>query len=90
MRPESGIERDAVIHLLNSRKIGTRLLFGGNLLRQPAYRDINKRVIGSLPNSDYVTNNVFWIGVYPGLSDAMLEYMVSSLHEVAKAKCAAL
>jgi len=90
VRPESGIERDAVIHLLNSRKIGTRLLFGGNLLRQPAYRDINKRVIGSLPNSDYVTNNVFWIGVYPGLSDAMLEYMVSSLHEVAKAKCAAL
>ncbi len=84
VRPESGVERDAVIHLLNSRKIGTRLLFGGNLLRQPAYRDIAKRVIGDLPNSDYVTKNVFWVGVYPGLTEAMLNYVVESLQEAAK------
>ncbi len=90
VRPESGIERDAVIHFLNSRKIGTRLLFGGNLLRQPAYRDINKRVIGDLSTSDYVTRNVFWIGVYPGLTEEMLQYMLMCLHEVGKTRCAAL
>src|SRR5208283_1724190 len=62
VRPESGLKRDDVIRQLNFQKIGTRLLFGGNLLRQPAYRDIEKRVIGDLPNSDLITDNVFWIG----------------------------
>ena len=82
VRPESGLERDEVIRFLNSRKIGTRLLFGGNLLRQPAYRDIEKRIIGDLPNSDFITKNVFWIGVYPGLTKPMLDYVVESLSEV--------
>jgi CDP-6-deoxy-D-xylo-4-hexulose-3-dehydrase len=82
VRPESGLERDQVIRFLNSRKIGTRLLFGGNLLRQPAYREIEKRIIGDLSNSDFITNNVFWIGVYPGLTESMLDYVVESLHEV--------
>lgn len=82
VRPESGLERDEVIRFLDSRKIGTRLLFGGNLLRQPAYRDIEKRVIGDLPNSDFITHNVFWVGVYPGLTKPMLDYVVESLHEV--------
>ena len=87
VRPESGLERDEVIRFLDARKIGTRLLFGGNLLRQPAYREIEKRVIGDLPNSDFITNNVFWIGVYPGLTEPMLDYIVESLHEVAS-QCA--
>jgi len=87
--PESGLERDKVIQFLDSRKIGTRLLFGGNLLRQPAYRDIEKRVIGDLHNSDFITNNVFWIGVYPGLTKPMLDYVVESLTEVSR-QCAAL
>lgn len=82
VRPESGLERDEVIRFLNSRKIATRLLFGGNLLRQPAYRDIEKRTIGDLPNSDFITKNVFWIGVYPGLTKPMLDYVVESLSEV--------
>jgi len=89
VHPESGLERDEVIRFLNSRKIGTRLLFGGNLLRQPAYRDIERRVIGDLPNSDFVTNNVFWIGVYPGLTKPMLDYVVESLNEVSS-RCAVL
>jgi CDP-6-deoxy-D-xylo-4-hexulose-3-dehydrase len=88
VRPESGLDRGDVLRLLNSRKIGTRLLFGGNLLRQPAYQDIDKRVIGDLPNSDFVTQNVFWIGVYPGLTKPMLDYMVESLSEVSS-QCAA-
>ena len=85
VRPEAGLERDEVIRFLNARKIGTRLLFGGNLLRQPAYREIEKRVIGELPNSDFITSNVFWIGVYPGLTRPMLDYVVESLNEVARA-----
>ncbi|WP_263351564.1 lipopolysaccharide biosynthesis protein RfbH [Acidicapsa acidisoli] len=87
VRPESGLERDEVIRFLNGRKIGTRLLFGGNLLRQPAYRDIEKRVVGDLPNSDFITHNVFWIGVYPGLTQPMLDYVVESLNEVSS-RCA--
>ena len=83
VRPEAPLKRDEVIRFLNSRKIGTRLLFGGNLLRQPAYKDIEKRVIGDLPISDFITDHVFWIGVYPGLTRPMLDYVVESLHEVA-------
>jgi CDP-6-deoxy-D-xylo-4-hexulose-3-dehydrase len=85
--PKSGLNRDEVIRELNSRKIGTRLLFGGNLLRQPAYRDIEKRVIGELTNSDFITANVFWIGVYPGLTKPMLDYVVESLSEISS-RCA--
>jgi CDP-6-deoxy-D-xylo-4-hexulose-3-dehydrase len=81
VRPESGVRRDELVRFLNSRQIGTRLLFGGNLLRQPAYRDIEKRVIGDLPNSDFVTSQVFWIGVYPGLTPQMLDYVVESIAE---------
>jgi CDP-6-deoxy-D-xylo-4-hexulose-3-dehydrase len=83
VRPESGFSRDEVIRFLNARMFGTRLLFGGNLLRQPAYRDIDKRIVGNLANSDFVTDNVFWVGVYPGLTKPMLDYMVESLAEAA-------
>ena len=64
---------------LNAAGIGTRLLFGGNLLRQPAYRDVPHRVVGSLANTDFVTDHVFWIGVYPGLTDEMLDFMIEQL-----------
>jgi CDP-6-deoxy-D-xylo-4-hexulose-3-dehydrase len=82
VRPESGLTRDKVITHLNAAKIGTRLLFGGNLLRQPAYLDSNFRQVGALPNTDYVMNNVFWIGVYPGLTEPMIDYIIDSLHQV--------
>jgi CDP-6-deoxy-D-xylo-4-hexulose-3-dehydrase len=90
VKPESGLTRDKVTRYLESRKIGTRLLFGGNLVRQPAYKDVEYRVVGDLKNTDYVMNNVFWIGVYPGLNDSMLQHMLSSLSEVARGQCAAL
>jgi CDP-6-deoxy-D-xylo-4-hexulose-3-dehydrase len=83
VKPESGLTRDKVTHYLESRKIGTRLLFGGNLTRQPAYADVEYRIVGDLKNTDYVMNNVFWIGVYPGLNDSMIEHMLNSLREVA-------
>jgi CDP-4-dehydro-6-deoxyglucose reductase, E1 len=90
VKPESGLTRDMVTRYLESRKIGTRLLFGGNLVRQPAYKDVEYRVIGDLKNTDYIMNNVFWIGVYPGLNDSMLQHMLQSLGEVARRQCAVL
>lgn len=89
VRPESGLSRNDVVRFLESRKIGTRLLFAGNLIRQPAYQGIDKRVVGDLRNSDFVMDNVFWIGVYPGLRPEMLEYMAESLTEATMSCCAA-
>ena len=68
--------RDLIDHL-ESRKVATRLLFGGNLTRQPAYEDLEFRMVGGLPNSDVVMERSFWIGVYPGLTEEMLAYVVS-------------
>jgi CDP-6-deoxy-D-xylo-4-hexulose-3-dehydrase len=72
-----------LIEFLNGRKIGTRQLFGGNLVRQPAYADLNYRVVGDLPTSDRVMNQAFWIGVYPGLTPAMLDYVLETINEIA-------
>jgi CDP-6-deoxy-D-xylo-4-hexulose-3-dehydrase len=86
VRPESGLKRDSVIRGLEQRKIGTRLLFGGNLLRQPAYLHSEYRKIGELPNSDYIMHNVFWIGVYPGLTAEMIDYVIDTFHDIAANK----
>ena len=75
-----GSRRD-LLKALDQRKIGTRLLFGGNLLRQPAYRDVPHRVVGSLERSDEVTERTFWLGVYPGLTEPMLDYVAESLRQ---------
>ncbi|MCU1225282.1 MAG: DegT/DnrJ/EryC1/StrS aminotransferase [Edaphobacter sp.] len=90
VRPESGLTRDFIVRTLEQKKIGTRLLFGGNLTRQPAYKNANFRVVGDLKNSDYIMNNVFWIGVYPGLSEEMIDYIAASLCEAAESKCVVL
>ena len=79
VREEAGIERNAVIAGLEQAKIATRLLFAGNLLRQPAYRDIPHRVVGELTNADRVMNQTFWIGVYPGLGEPQLAYVIETL-----------
>jgi CDP-6-deoxy-D-xylo-4-hexulose-3-dehydrase len=80
VRPGAPFTRNQVVYTLEEHKIATRLLFGGNLVRQPAYRDQNYRVAGPLANSDFVMNNVFWIGVYPGLTAPMLDYVIETFH----------
>jgi CDP-6-deoxy-D-xylo-4-hexulose-3-dehydrase len=84
VRPEAGLTRDRVTHCLEQHKIATRPLFGGNLVRQPAYQDVRRRVIGDLKNSDFVMNEVFWIGVYPGLTCEKIDYILSVFHALEK------
>jgi CDP-6-deoxy-D-xylo-4-hexulose-3-dehydrase len=79
VRDTAPFKRDELIQHLEQRKIATRLLFAGNLLRQPAYAGIEHRRASSLANADYIMRATFWIGVYPGLGDAQLEYVVSTL-----------
>jgi len=74
--------RNEIVRELNEKKIGTRLLFGGNLLRQPAFIGTPRRVIGDLKNTDRVMNDTFWIGVWPGLSIEMLDYMIEQIHQI--------
>ena len=78
----SPITRNDLVKKLNERKIGTRLLFGGNLLRQPAFIGTPRRVVGDLKNSDVVMNNTFWIGVWPGLTEKMLDYIIETFHDL--------
>lgn len=74
--------RNQIVQGLNDAKIATRLLFGGNLLRQPAFMGTPRRVVGQLTNTDIVMNDAFWIGVWPGLTIPMLDYTISTLHEI--------
>jgi len=74
-------DRNAFVKFLEGRKIATRLLFGGNLVRQPAYKGLDYRVIGDLARTDQVMRGTLWIGCYPGLTDAMLAYVAESIHE---------
>lgn len=81
VRPDAPFSRrDLVLHL-DEHRIGTRLLFGGNLTRQPAYQGIPHRVVGDLANGDLVTEGAFWLGVFPGITDEMVDYMVTVIHE---------
>ena len=84
VRPGAPISRYDIVQHLESHRIGTRQLFGGNLLAQPAYQNIEHRVSGSLTNTDIISNNSFWIGVFPGLTDEMIDYMIATVAEFIK------
>jgi len=79
VRPEAPFTRNDLVRYLESRRIATRLLFGGNMTRQPAYRNVQFRVVGDLANTDIVMRQTFWVGVYPGLSDAMLTHIIDGI-----------
>lgn len=82
VKESAGINRNAVIAQLTAAKIDTRLLFGGNLLRQPYMKGRQYRVVGDLKASDTVMNSTFWIGLFPGLGEEHIAYMVETLHKV--------
>jgi CDP-6-deoxy-D-xylo-4-hexulose-3-dehydrase len=84
--PDATYSRQALVAFLESRKISTRRFFGGNLTRHPAYAGVNYRVSGDLTNSDIVTEDTFWVGVYPGLTPEMIGYIAQSVIEFATKK----
>jgi CDP-6-deoxy-D-xylo-4-hexulose-3-dehydrase len=86
VREDAPFTRDQLLSRLNAHKIDTRLLFGGNLIRQPAYQGVEFRVIGDLKRTDYVMRNVLWVGVYPGLTSPMLQHIAEVIGEVATGK----
>lgn len=85
VRPKTGLNRNDVTKYIESKNVQTRLLFSGNIIKQPCFNEIREtdayRVIGNLENSDFVVNNTFWVGVYPGMTDAMIDYMAQVIKE---------
>ena len=79
VKKEAGITRNELVDKLTERKIGTRLLFAGDLRKQPYFKDVNYRVVGDLKNTDIIVNDTFWIGVTPMLSEEMISYMIDSV-----------
>ena len=84
VRENSPFSRNEVVEYLEKNKIATRMLFGGNLLKQPAYQNKNYRLVSDLTNTEIIMNDGFWIGVYPGISAEMLDYIISIFQELFK------
>ncbi len=82
----AGFSRAEITSFLEDRKIETRMLFAGNITRQPAFMDIKKRVSGSLRNTDVIMNNTFFVGVYPGIDDERMDYIINSFDAFMKGK----
>lgn len=77
VRPDAPFSRNQLIRHLEDHHVATRLLFSGNITRQPAYQGVPYRVVGDLTNSDIIMNQTFWIGVYPKLTPEMIDYALS-------------
>ena len=82
IRDGAAINRQQLTRTLEEKKVGTRLLFAGNLTKQPAFKDVAYRIHGTLENTDKIMNDAFWVGVWPGIDDARLDYMVDTLAAV--------
>lgn len=84
VEPNAPFTRDELVQRLEARRIQTRMLFAGNMVRQPAMAGRHYRYVGDLARTDYVMRNALWVGVYPGLTQPMLEWMVESFREVCR------
>lgn len=82
VKPEAGISRNDLVQKLNDKKVATRLLFAGDLRRQPYFSDYDYRVVGDLPNTEIILNDTFWIGVTPMINDEMIAYMLKCFDEI--------
>ncbi len=87
VRPESGLDRNAMTHFIEQKNVQTRLLFCGNLIKHPCFNQLRGtdayRVVGGLEQTDFIMNNTFWVGVYPGMTDEKLEHMVNTITSAA-------
>jgi len=85
LRPETGLNRNTVTRYIEDHNIQTRLLFSGNVIKHPCFDQIRNtdayRVVGDLHNTDFIVNDTFWVGVYPGMTDAMIDYMAQIVKE---------
>ena len=90
VKPEAGVDRDTVTKYIEEHNIQTRLLFSGNLIKHPCFDQIRDtdayRVVGSLNHSEFIMKNTFWVGVYPGMTDMMIDYMVQVIIEAVNQK----
>lgn len=91
VKPDAGFTRNVLAQYLESKKIQTRNLFAGNLLKHPAFDEMRRsgkgfRVVGNLEVTDFIMNNTLWIGVYPGMTREMLNYMISTIKEFVSGK----
>ena len=82
LTPDAPLSRDDLAKGLNDRRIGTRLVFAGNLVRQPAYAGVEHRVVGTLKNADIIMNDVLWVGTYPGLDEDQLHFIADSIRRI--------
>ncbi len=87
VRPAAPFTRRDLVRHLDAARVGTRQLFGGNLLRQPAYHGLPIRVAGDLAGADYVTRHTLWLGVYPGLTEAMVDFMIDTVARFVRERC---
>lgn len=88
VKPETGLKRNDVTRYIEEHNVQTRLLFSGNLIKHPCFDQIRNtdayRVVGDLSNTEFIMNNTFWVGVYPGMTDAMIDYMAKVIKEAVK------
>ena len=84
VRKNAGFTRDEIVKYLENNKIATRMLFAGNITRHPSFEDVKYRIFGDLKNTDIIMNNTFWIGVYPGFTEEMINYILRKFNEFLK------
>ena len=87
LKEGTGVNRVDLLEFLDQNKIGTRLLFAGNLTRQPYFQDIEYRVVGELANTDRVMNQTFWLGIYPGLGQEHFNYVIEKIQKFFDLNC---